>query len=364
MRWYKRLSLVAALAVAALGSAAVAAERASAREAATFGVLTPPSETAIKVQAATWLREAGKYETARQQFDAIWADKETPALDRLAATFALGHEDAATLLKEARNHDIPAPIHLPSVLKDGKQSLFFRANLALAYAKALSGRKVHEEALETFKQFKAEQVVDPASYLFHRAVAEHALMLKKEADDTISRLLDDVPTAPERYKMVAALMHFDMVSWQDKDLAAIGRKMDNIQRRLELTRGGKKTQKLQKEVVARLDEIIKELENQCQGGDCPNGGNCPSGGQAKGNGSKPGKNIRASSPQQDSIGGDGSGPGQIDAKKIKELAEVWGKLPARDREASMRELTQSMPARYREVIREYFRKLSEQTDAR
>jgi hypothetical protein len=30
----------------------------------------------------------------------------------------------------------------------------------------------------------------------------------------------------------------------------------------------------------------------------------------------------------------------------------------------MRELTQSMPARYREVIREYFRKLSEQTDAR
>jgi hypothetical protein len=135
----------------------------------------------------------------------------------------------------------------------------------LAYARALSGRKVHEEALETFKLFKADQVVDPASYLFHRAVAEHALMLKKEADDTIARLLDDVPSAPERYRMVAALMHFDMVAWQDKDLAAIGRKMDNIQRRLDLTRGGKKTQKLQKEVVARLDEIIKDLENQ-QGG--------------------------------------------------------------------------------------------------
>src|SRR5262245_58882430 len=266
MRWYKRLSLVAALAVAALGSAATAAERASAREAATFGVLTPPSETAVKVQAATWLREAGKYDTARKQFDAIWADKETPALDRLAATFALGHEDAAALLKEARNHDIPAPIHLPAILKDGKQSQFFRANLALAYAEALSNRKVYDEALETFKQFKAEQVVDPASYLFHRAVAEHALVLKKEADESIARLLDDVPAAAERHKMVAALMHFDMVSWQDKDLASIGRKMDNIQRRLELTRGGKKTQKLQKEVVARLDEIIKELENQQNNG--------------------------------------------------------------------------------------------------
>jgi hypothetical protein len=245
------------------GGSALAAERG--KEAATFGVLTPPSETAVKVQAAGWLREAGQYDTARKQFDAIWAERDTPILDKLAATFALGSPDAAALLKDARNHDGPAPTHLPALLKDGKQPLFFRANLALAYARALSGRKVHEEALETFKLFKADQVVDPASYLFHRAVAEHALMLKKEADDTIARLLDDVPSAPERYRMVAALMHFDMVAWQDKDLAAIGRKMDNIQRRLDLTRGGKKTQKLQKEVVARLDEIIKELENQ-QGG--------------------------------------------------------------------------------------------------
>ena len=87
-------------------------------------------------------------------------------------------------------------------------------------------------------------------------------MQKKEAQESIIRLLDDVPAAPERYKMVAALMHLDMANWQDKDLGAIGRKMDNIQRRLDLARGGQKTQKQQKDVVARLDEIIKELENK------------------------------------------------------------------------------------------------------
>jgi len=38
--------------------------------------------------------------------------------------------------------------------------------------------------------------------------------------------------------------------------------MDNIQRRLDLKRGGKNTQKMQKEVLVRLDEMIKELENQ------------------------------------------------------------------------------------------------------
>jgi hypothetical protein len=46
---------------------------------------------------------------------------------------------------------------------------------------------------------------------------------------------------------------------------------------------------------------------------------------------------------------------------VKELAEVWGKLPARDREANMRELTRDMDPRYREIIMEYFRKLSSQT---
>ena len=122
MRWYKRLSLAAALAVAALGSAAVAAERAS-REAATFGVLTPPSETAIKVQAAGWLKEAGKYDANRQPFDAIWADKDTPVLDKLAATFALGDADAAKPCSEARRHDIRRPHRTcPTILKDAKKS--------------------------------------------------------------------------------------------------------------------------------------------------------------------------------------------------------------------------------------------------
>ena len=39
-----------------------------------------------------------------------------------------------------------------------------------------------------------------------------------------------------------------MVTWNDKDLGSIARKMDNIERRLELSRGGPKTQKLEKDV--------------------------------------------------------------------------------------------------------------------
>ena len=142
---------------------------------------------------------------------------------------------------------------------------FYRANLGLAYAKALSNRRIYEEVVDVLDCVKPEQVVDPASFLFHRAVAEHALMKSREANTSIMRLLDDVSDAPERYKMVAALMVFDMMAWKDKDLGSIARKMDNIERRLDLSRGGPKTQKLQKEVIARLDELIKEKENQQSG---------------------------------------------------------------------------------------------------
>jgi hypothetical protein len=263
--------ICAAVTVTALTIPASAAEKSRLnKESYTFGTLSAPSEVAVRVQAANWLKEAGKYDASRQAFDALWADKDKTLLDRVADTLALGDPAAAKLLTAARDPRSPAPTALPALLQDTTKPAFFRANLALAYAKALSNRKVYEEALETLKLFKPEQVVDPASFLFHKAVAEHGLMLKKEANETIARLLDDVPAAPERYRMVAALMHFDMVGWTDRDvldkLATIGRKMGNIERRLGLERGGKKTQKQQKEVLARLDELIKELENQANSG--------------------------------------------------------------------------------------------------
>jgi len=251
-----------ALALLLCGGAPADTGKKAVKEESSFGALKGATAEEARAQAETWLKSVGKTDAAsKAKFNTIWkADR--PLLDRVAETLKLGSPAARRLLTEARDADSPAPTEVPAILKNKKQSAFFRANLALAYARNLANRKVYEEALETLKLFKAEQTVDPASYLFFRAVAEHGLLLKKDANESIARLLDDVPSAAERYKVVAALMHFDMVSWQDKDLSAIARKMDNIQRRLDLARGGKKTQKIQKEVVARLDEIIKELENQ------------------------------------------------------------------------------------------------------
>ena len=87
-----------------------------------------------------------------------------------------------------------------------------------------------------------------------------------------------------------------------------------------------------------------------------NGGNCPPGGQ-KGP-DAPGTD-RSSNPQQDTQGGSASGTGQVDAKKIKEIAEVWGKLPEKERVQAMRELTRDLPPQHRELIERYFKQIAE-----
>jgi len=236
------------------------------REGASFGVLHSPKPEEARAQAEAWLKRAGKTDAATlKQFADTWTT-DRPLLDKVAATLALGDANAAKLLRETQEPDTAPPTAVPALIKDTKVDAYLRSNLGLAYARSLSNRRIYEEALEALKVVRPEEVVDPSAYLFHKAVCEHALMQRNEADETIDRLLVDVPDAPERYRMVAALMHFDMLTWREKDLGWIARKMDNIQRRLDLTRGGQKTQKMQKEVLVRLDEMIKEMENQAKSG--------------------------------------------------------------------------------------------------
>lgn len=344
-----------------------------------FGALDVMSPETAKAKLAAWLKEVGKSdaETLRK-LEAVWAQKDRSMLDQVADSFALGDPIAAKLLAEARDPLAPAPVIVPGVFKNDKQSAFYRANLALIYARALTNRRVYEEALDTLKLFGAEEVVDPSVYLFHRAVCEHAMLRKPEAVKSIQRLLDEAGSlSPERYKTVATLMLLDMHTWKDKDLADIGRKMENIERRLDIARGGPETQRQQREVLNRLDELIKKLENQNKNkkkgdgdpkdgkpGDPKDGqgDQCPDGGSKPGDGSQPGppQGINPpSAPASDTQIPPGvGGTGNVDQLKFKNLVSNWGRLPPRERERALQEMIQGMSPRHREAIESYFRNLT------
>jgi len=353
---------LSALAVAVMlcGSSLKAADTAKkpVKELVSFGTLQSPALDAAKAQTLEWLKTVKNDDNTLKAFNAIW-DSERSLLEKVADSLVLGDANAAKLLSEARDPRAPAPTSVPALIKDTKVNAYLRANLGLAYAKELSSRRVFEESLEALKVIKPEQVVDPASYFFTRAVAEHSLMFRKDADDSIYRLLDDVTDAPERYRMVAALMHLDMLTWQDNDLGWIARKMSVIKDRLDLTRGGKKTQQMQKEVLVRLDEMIKEKENQQkQQGQGANGGSCPPGGQPM-PGSGPPSGNQSNGPAADSaIPQAPPGKGVVDPKRLTEIANIWGTLPEKERAKAMLELTRDMPAKYREAIEIYLKQIS------
>jgi hypothetical protein len=339
------------LAVLVLGGGRALAADKPAKEVLSFGVLESTPADAAKAKASEWLKTAGKADAESQKaFDAIWASDDKTVLEKVADTLALGDAEAAALLKDARDPSTPAPTAVPAVLKDIKKPAFYRANLALAYARALANKRVYEEGLEALRAVKAEDVVDPSAYLFQRAVAEYSMLLKDDANRSILRLLDDAVDAPERYKMVASLMHFDMLTWREKDLGWVARMMNNIERRLDLARGGPQTQDMQKKVVVQLDEMIKKLEDeQNQQGN----GN----GNSK-NGKPNGKTVKSNAPAPDDYLGGVGGPGKVDEKKLKELAQNWGNLPDKDRVKAMLDLTREMPARHRELIENYFKNLA------
>ncbi len=321
----------------------------------TFGTMRSMNIEIAQAQSETWLKSVGKFD--QKAFDAIWktGTSESPSvLDRVCATFKLGNPVAAQLLTEANNASLSPPQAVPALFKDSKQTSFFRANLAVAYARLLTQHRVYEEALAVLKTVTPEQVVEPSTYLFSRAVAEHGLIQKTEACNTILRLLDEVQDVPERHKMVASIMFFDLQGWKkdEKDLGNIAKLMDNVERRLDLGRGGKETQEIQKKIVFRLDELIKEKENQLKGGQC-NGGNCPNGGKQ---GNKPGSNP--SRPQDDSLGGNRTGTGKETQEKLRQLTQNWGKLNEKERAEAMTEINKELPPKFRVVVEEYFKQLS------
>jgi plasmid maintenance system antidote protein VapI len=235
----------------------------------TFGTLRAMPADAVKTKLSTWLKAQDKLD--RTKLDEIFA-KDKSTMEKFVEALGLGSSELQQIILDARDITADAPVEVPAALKN-EADPFIKSNVAAAYARSLSASKVYEEALTAATSAESDQLIDPSAYFFFKAVAEHALAgyqktKKLDAQQSVVRLLDDVMDAPERYKIVATLMFFDIQSWSkdDKDLGNIGKLMDNSGRRLDLARGGDTTQTIQKKIIFRLDEKIKELENQMKPG--------------------------------------------------------------------------------------------------
>lgn len=345
MRLFLLIVLMAATAVAADPP----------KPAYSFGTLRPLPEDVARER----LTAAVGSETA----DEVWATERTVA-ERVVAGLLTGKPEIAAALATAADPDAPAPTAAPVFLADKSLNSFATSNLAAAYLKALAGRKVYEEALAAASAVTPEELADPAGYLFHKAACEHALGKRDAAAGTLRTLLDDTAEVPDRYRVTATLLFFDVEKWpkDEKDLANLSRLAGNSGRRLDLARGGPVTQEIQKKIVFRLDEQIKQAEQQlkqqqqqAQGGKGGKGKpqECPDGG-----GEKQQAASAQGQPMDDSRIAANSGKGVVDEKKLRQYEAEWGKLPDAERKRVVQEISRDLPPKYKQMVESYFASLN------
>ena len=105
------------------------------------------------------------------------------------------------------------------------------------------------------------------------------------------------------------------------------------------------TQEVQKEVVGKLDALIKELEQRQRQQQQGNGA---------GTGGKEGR--KASVIAQ----GEG-GIGDLHAARME--GADWGKLPERERARILQSRTEGFPAHYQDILERYYKRLAEEKPA-
>lgn len=190
-----------------------------------------------------------------------------------------------------------------------------------------------------------------SQYCFLMAVNAFQLNQKDVAKKWLDVIENSFDPMPQRYVTLAKIMNDELARWKKDDLGDISRKMQMVENRLQVAKGGPKTQQIQKEIVDNIDSLIKELEDKIKQ-------------QETAAQSAHEKNKPIPLPMQDSIpvGGE-SGPGHIDPKKLKHIAENWGKMPEKERAKAMIDITKDLPPRYREVIENYFKSLANSNNA-
>lgn len=312
---------------------------------------SPPAAAQVRGELETWLATQSLEENAKQRIAAIWnpaVEVEGPELlDRVVETVAIALPAARQWVEDVRSDKVDESALKSPLITDEKSPGVVRDNLRLYLGQSWTQRAFYDEALEAFGALEPNQVADPASLLFYQSVCLHRLLQKDKCLPILSRLMENEAAIPRRYVTLARLMDADLRPLKPDSLDEIARMMDDIHRRLDLGRAGKRVRKEEDDVIAKLDKMIEEMEEQLKQQQQQASG--------QGGGSSP------SSPKQDSSPGGVKGPGNVDPKNIGGRSG-WGDLPPKDRQEVLQQIGKDLPAHYRETIEAYFRKLARDGD--
>lgn len=319
----------------------------------------------LQNEMTAWLAARGAAPELQAEILQRWNAPEaatSDTLDLLAKSMAQVDERIEPIRAAVQSPD--GALHLPDVawLAAEETPAFERNNLRLWYGRWLAQHELYDEAAAMLTDLDPATVIDPATLLVYQGVVHQRLLAKEPGLKAIDALLDRVEAPPRRYEELGKMLRADLNALEDESLDHIARRMENIERHLGLGRADQKVRDIEDGVIASLDKMIKELEDQQNSP--PDGGDGPpsDGGEGPGKGKKPGpaNGIKpGGSPADQSTPAGGRGAGEVDPKKLGD-EDGWGNLPPKAREEAMQQIGQDFPAHYRDVIEQYFRKLADE----
>jgi hypothetical protein len=336
---------ILAITVALIGLAVLADDELTRR--ATWSI---PTTAEVKARLDDYLATKTIAGATKLKIEALWPDDAQPLdgielLQRLTASLAMVEPKAAEVVTACRQNSVLLAAPKFSGLTDETLPPLIRDNLRLLVGHWLAQHELVDESLEILKDLGSENVADPATLLFYQAMGQHRLLKKDECLAAVAKLMERESELPRRYVTLARLMAADIKPLKEDSLDEIARLMDDIRRRLALARAGKVVRDEEDAVVAKLEKMIDELEQQRQMQQ-----------QQRQAGSKSGR--RPNQPMQDSQRADLKGAGEVDPKNIGKR-DGWGNLPPKERQEVLQQIGRELPAHFRETIEEYFKRLAQ-----
>ena len=200
--------------------------------------------------------------------------------------------------------------------------------------------------------------------------------LQNELGDDLLEGLDDIPVDPrfgagETTPPADLDLHKDLVDGEDigeppeDDLTRIARQMRQVQQRIENKQVSTDTQELQKDIVAKLDALIKELEQQkkkCSSSSSPSSSAGDPNVQQPEQQPDQGQQQPSNQPAADSTDRLGQeNAATSDAAALEALVkQVWGHLPDRARQEMQNATVEDFLPKYQQIIEDYYRRLAEE----
>lgn len=226
-----------------------------------------PTTAEVKARLDDYLATKKLDEAAKLKIEALWPDDAHPLdggelLDRLVASLAVVEPKAAEVVSAVRAGSglLIAPKF--DGLNDESLPPFIRDNLRLLVGRWLAAHDLVDESLEVLKDVSTDNITDPGTLLFYQSVGYHRVLKKDECLAAVSKLLERESELPRRYATLAHLMEADIKPLKEDSLDEIARLMDDIRRRLALARAGKVVRDEEDSVIAKLEKMIDDLEQQ------------------------------------------------------------------------------------------------------